>query len=408
MKHSVQLAQGNPEYSAGSSIRPLAVIFVTCFLALLLSGMTLGLLPEYIHSSLGYGDIVVGTFIGTQYLVTLLSRQLTGKIADTRGGGYATRLGLLICFLSGAFLLLSVFLEQAPAYSLGVLFLSRILLGAGESLLIVGISAWGFSLVGTASMGKLLVWIGMGMVAGQSAGAPLGVLLANHFGLVCAVSSLVVIPLFAMGLIRTLPQVRSQVSRTSVSFFATVKKIWRPGCGLALAGIGFGCIASFSVLYFASMGWRGAALTLTAYGSGYIFIRLFFAYLPDKFGGAMVGTVCLLVIALGQVLMAAAPSSIVAVGGAAITGMGYSLVYPSFGLIAISYVKPENRGTAVAAFSAFFDISVGVTAPVAGVIATIANYRSVFAFGTLAALTGAAIAYTEWKRSRAGQQPARN
>lgn len=400
MKLSAQFKQDDPEYSGANVIRTLAVIFTTCFLALLLSGMTLGLLPAYIHTSLGYGDIVVGTFIGTQYLVTLLSRQLTGKIADTRGGSYATKQGLLVCFLSGVFLLLSVFAEQAPAYSLTLLFLSRILLGAGESLLIVGISAWGFSLVGTARMGKLLVWIGMGMVAGQSAGAPLGVLLANHFGLVCAVSSLVVIPLLAIALIRILPQVHSQISHTSVSFFATVKKIWRPGCGLALAGIGFGCIASFSVLYFASMGWQGAALTLTAYGTGYIVIRLFFAYLPDRFGGAVVGMVSLLVIALGQVLMASAPSSVIAVAGAAITGMGYSLVYPSFGLIAIGYVKPESRGTAVAAFSAFFDISVGVTAPIAGVIATIANYRSVFTFGAIAALAGAAIAYTEWKRSR--------
>ena len=44
------------------------------------------------------------------------------------------------------------------------------------------------------------------------------------------------------------------------------------------------------------------------------------------------------------------------------------------------------RGTALGAYAAFFDLSLGIAAPVAGLIATWFNYQLVYMFGGLSCL----------------------
>jgi hypothetical protein len=45
-----------------------------------------------------------------------------------------------------------------------------------------------------------------------------------------------------------------------------------------------------------------------------------------------------------------------------LTGCGMSLIFPSFGKIAIRSIPIENRGMAMAAYNAFFDLGMGLTA----------------------------------------------
>jgi MFS family permease len=55
-----------------------------------------------------------------------------------------------------------------------------------------------------------------------------------------------------------------------------------------------------------------------------------------------------------------------AVLGATLTGLGFSLVFPAMGVLATRSVPPEQRGRAVGNFIAFADIALGVTGPVVG------------------------------------------
>jgi predicted MFS family arabinose efflux permease len=55
-------------------------------------------------------------------------------------------------------------------------------------------------------------------------------------------------------------------------------------------------------------------------------------------------------------------------------------------------VDDERRGAALGAFTAFFDIGVGLGGPIAGATAAVAGYAAVFYISAAAALASAALA----------------
>ena len=375
----------------------LLVIFGAIFSEFLIMGISSGVLPGFVHQRLGFNNLIVGLVIGAQYVATLLTRHLAGQTADTKGGRKSVTIGIILSALSGGACLLSLTMTSMPVVSLSLLLAARIALGVGESFLVIGIFAWGFILVGPKNTGKVMVWNGLGMHGGMAFGAPLGLFLSSSLGMSAAFGAIMIFPLIGYLVTYLLPNIPLPKQEARLPFYKAIHLVWKSGTGLALASIGFGGIASFITLYFIQKGWQNAPLALSAFGAGYIIMRLFFAHYPDKFGGARVAMACLAIEALGQILIWKAPSSIVAITGAVLTGCGMSLVFPSFGQVAVKRVSLSNRGMAMAAYNAFFDLGMGLTAPVAGLIAGGIHYDNIYLFGAIAALVGLLLAYMEYK-----------
>jgi MFS family permease len=389
----------NEHFETKHILKPLFTIFGIIFLEFLIMGISLGVIPAYVHKILGFSNLIVGVIIGIQYASTLCTRHFAGKLADSKGGKRSVITGITISSLSGLFCLLSVWLVPYALLSLASLIVGRILLGIGESFLVIGIYTWGFILVGPTNTGKVMVWNGMGMYGGIACGAPLGIFLTSIFSLSTAFAGIFLFPVvsfFAMLLLRNVPLPEKVVK---LPFYKAVNLVWKSGTGLAFASIGFGGIASFISLYFIQRSWDGASLAITAFGAGYVVMRIFFAHYPDKFGGAIVAMVSLLIEIAGQLLIWGAPSALAGIVGAGLTGIGMSLVFPSFGIIAVKKVAAANRGMAMAAYNAFFDLGMGLTAPIAGLVAGAGNYSNIYILGALAAAVSAVMAYLEYKKT---------
>jgi MFS family permease len=176
------------------------------------------------------------------------------------------------------------------------------------------------------------------------------------------------------------------------AFTRVIGAVWLPGLGLALSSVGFGAITTFIVLLFAQQGWGQAWLALTAVSVTFILGRLLFGHLPDRIGGPKVAFVCVLIEAAGQALIWRAPSPGLALLGAAVTGLGYSLVYPGFGVEAVRRAPPASRGLAMGAYTAFLDLALGLANPALGWVAGGAGLSAVFLVSTLVVLGAAAIA----------------
>ena len=171
-----------------------------------------------------------------------------------------------------------------------------------------------------------------------------------------------------------------------------IAAVWLPGVGSALSSVGFGAITAFVSLLFVAHGWSPGWAPFTAFAIAFMAARLSFGHLADKIGGATVALVCVLIEATGQALIWLAPFATLALVGAALTGFGYSLVYPGFGVEAVRRAPPESRGLAMGAYSAFLDLTLGLASPALGLIGAATGLNALFLASTLAVLSAAAVA----------------
>jgi len=131
--------------------------------------------------------------------------------------------------------------------------------------------------------------------------------------------------------------------------------------------------------------------------------RLFLGHLPDRLGGARVALISAAAEAIGLALIWSAPSRFLAVVGALLTGFGYALVYPGFGVEAVRRAPPESRGLAMGAYTAFLDVALGFGSPALGLVAGRNGLSSVFLAGALLVFGAAVIALRLlYKRRRSG------
>jgi MFS family permease len=359
-------------------------ITLAVFMGFLTFGLALPVLPLHLHYTLDMSPVVVGVTIGCQFAAALLSRAWSGALADTRGGKRAMLLGLPIMAVGGLVYLASLALIATPTASLGVLLFGRILLGGGESLLITGALSWAMGLVGPQNAGKVMAWVGIAMYGAFAAGAPLGTFIYGRYDFPGIAFATIVIPLLALGLIIPAAPVAVIAAAKRLPFYKVLGTVWVPGLGMGLCCVGFGVITTFMALLFAAKNWGSASLAFTAFGATFIGARLFFAHLPDKIGGAKVALVCVVIETAGQLLIWQAGGAAMAYAGAALTGLGYSLAFPGFGVEAVRRAPPQSRGAAMGAFVAFFDIAVGLTGPAAGAIANVAGVNAVYLAGACA------------------------
>ncbi|MDQ1832398.1 arabinose transporter [Massilia scottii] len=359
-------------------------ITLTVFVAFLTLGLALPVLPLHVQSALSMSPLVIGIVVGSQFVAALLTRAWAGNTVDMRGAKRAVLLGLGLGACSGAACLASL---GAPAGygAVVILIAARVLLGCAESLVVTGALGWGVGLAGPQRAGKVMAWVGIAMYGAYAAGAPLGVFVYGRYGFAGIALASVAIALVALAIVAPSHTVR-------VPFYKVLRAVWLPGLGLALSSMGFSVITAFVALLFAARGWGDAALAFTAFGTAFIGARLLFGHLPDMFGGAKVALLCVLIEAAGQVLMWSAPSALMACAGAAITGFGYSLAFPGFGVEAVRRAPPQSRAAAMGAYVAFLDMSLALGGPLAGLVAMRWEVGSVYLAGAVAVASSAFVA----------------
>ena len=386
--------------------RPLAItlqvmsIVLFTFIGYLNIGIPLAVLPGYVHNHLGYGTVIAGLVISVQYLATLLSRPYASRIIDNLGSKRAVMYGLAGCGLSGVFMLLSSWLSAMPALSLASLLLGRLVLGSAESLVGSGSIGWGIGRVGAHNTAKVISWNGIASYGAIAIGAPLGVLMVNHWGMWSMGAS--IIALAVLGLLLAWPKLAAPiVSGVRLPFLHILGRVLPHGTGLALGSIGFGTIATFITLYYATQQWENAVLCLSLFGASFIGARLLFGNLINRIGGFRVAIACLSVETVGLLLLWLAPNPQLALAGAALSGFGFSLVFPALGVEAVNLVPASSRGAAVGAYSLFIDLSLGITGPLVGAVAAGFGFASIFLFAALAAFSGLMLSVYLYRQARA-------
>jgi MFS family permease len=362
-------------------------IFIVTGLGLVTIGATLPVLPKYVTGPLGSGDIAVGVVTGAFAATGLLFRPIGGAFADARGRKPVVVAGALITALSGALLFV-------PA-GVGGLIVARLFLGAGEGMVYVAGAAWIVDMAPVARRGRVIGLYGLAIWGGLSLGPPIGELLlrATSFDGVWAFATIA--PLVGALVASRIPEsyvplAAGRPNRRDRLRGLIARESLGPGAALTLTVFGYATLAAFIVLHLDERGIGHGALVFTTFAFTVVTVRIIGGGIPDRFGGTRSAAAAGAMQAGGLFVLAAAQSLAVALLGAALMGAGFALLFPSLALLVVDAVPEDRRGAAMGTFTAFFDIGVGVGAPLAGIAAGIGGYglafvmAGVFGLGTIA------------------------
>jgi MFS family permease len=377
----------------GSLLSPtFAVVMVASFLYFTSIGSLLPTLPRYVEDELGGGGLQVGIGVGAFAVSAALLRPWVGSLGD--------RKGRRILAVGGSIVVAVSIFTYAAAGSLWVLVLARLLTGAGEAAVFVGVATAAQDLAPDHRRGEAASYFSVALYGGLAVGPALGEALVDQgFGVVWAVSGgcAALAALVALWI----PRGRT-VEHTGGRKFLQRDALW-PGVILLLGLIPFTAFATFVPLFADEIGLDSVGGVLAVYAGLVLIVRIFGARLPDRLGWQAGSTLALCGVTVGIWLVAALGSTasiwLAAVG----LGAGMSLLYPSLFTAVMAAAPPDERSHAVGTFSVFFDLSQGLGAACVGLVVSLSGGSERAGFGAAGAMAFVGLV-VQWRlRSRIGR-----
>jgi predicted MFS family arabinose efflux permease len=251
---------------------------------------------------------------------------------------------------------------------------------------------WAILIVGDEHTGKIISYNGIASYGALAVGASLGVIIDQIAGLPAIGILITLIGLTGWAIARRRPAIKSKAVGIREPFLKVFRIVTPYGATLAIGGLGFGSISTFITLYYASNTWSGAVYCLSVFSIMFILGRIAFESAIDKYGGMRTAIACLSVEALGLLVIWQAPNPALALTGAGIAGFGFSLLFPALGVMAVKAAPAANRGSALAGYGLFIDLSLGLTGPLFGFVAGNLGMNRLYAAACIIVLIGLLIA----------------
>ncbi|BAV05670.1 Predicted arabinose efflux permease, MFS family [Filimonas lacunae] len=370
----------------------LASFAALTFIGYFTIGLALAVLPVFIHQQLGFNAMIAGAVISIQYVTTFLMRGYAGNLVDKKGPKPAVMLGMAGFTVSGLVLIAAIMVKHIPTLSLSLLVITRLVTGFGEGLIGASPINWAILTVGDKHTSRAISFNGIASYGALAIGASLGVAISNSLGMTNIGIFIFVTGLGGYFYSKSKKPLQGNTDAPREAFLQVLKKVSVYGICLALGGVGFGTISTFITLYYAYLNWTNAVLCLSVFSTLFILARVVFGSTIDKYGGMRIALACLSLETVGLLLIWLASTPFAALAGAGITGLGFSLVFPALGVEAVKRVPPANKGAALGGYGLFIDISLGITGPMIGAVASHWGMQYIFPFSMGVVFTGLLLA----------------
>jgi MFS family permease len=345
-------------------------------------GTVLPGLAPHVRYDLGGSDKTVGFVIGIFSFTALISRFVSGPLADRRGRKIAIVAGLVSCALAGVAYLLPIGVMGA--------FIGRILQGFGEACLYTGAAAWAVEMAGIERSAQALGYLSSGIWGGISAGPVIGHWLGafEHAAIFQSVAALV-----AVAVLSRVPETYKADPDARPRRWVPLALI-KPGLAIGFVNVHYPVVTGFLILHLARYGDSGP-VAFSAYALVILTSRFFLGGLPDRIHPGITYFIGLACMAIGLVGIGSGPPPAAAIAFTALLGFGFSFPWASIASTVLRRTPERERGSAVSVLSAFYDLFVGVSSIAAGTVANSYGYSAAFymAAGSLilAAVAGRAV-----------------
>jgi MFS family permease len=347
-------------------------------------GAIVPLLGPHVKRDLGQSDFVVGLAIGIFSVVALTSRLIAGPVSDRHGRKPALMAGLICCSVSG--------LAYLMPLGVTAVFVGRILQGLGEAFLFVAAAAWAVEAAPEGRKAQALGFLGAGVWGGLSVGPAIGTLLGSFHN---AALLLVVTPIPAVLALRGATETLRQPHPSAKPPSLIPRRALLPGVALGFVNVHYPAMAGFLTLHLASNGNTAGGKAFSAYAMVILTSRFFLGGLPDRIGPRFTFYCGLICMAAGLFLLSLGPGPWLSIFGAALTGFGFSLPWPSIASTVLNQAPENERAASVGLLTACVDLFVGASSFLDGALAQRFGYAPLYwvaiASLAIAALLGAKV-----------------
>ncbi len=375
--------------------------FALAWLASLFMGLSYMLFlhfPEYLDG-LGASEVEIGAIFAATAVAAIAVRPAVGRAMDLQGRRRVIIAGNVVNVIA---LTLYLTVNAVDAWAYGV----RLVHGIAGAILFTSLFTYGADIIPAARRVQGLALFGVsGLLPIGLAGVIGEVILSvsDFDGLFLAALAFAVVA----GLL-TIPlpeQPADTAGGPRRSFLAPILQ-----ADLAPLWVITLVFSAAVQAYFVFMktftieeGFGSVGLFFACYASTAIGLRILAGWLPDRVGQKRVLFPAFAALIAGFVVLAAARSAVgIAVAGV-LCGAGHGYAFPiTFGMV-VSRARPAERGSALAAYTALFDVALLVSGPAFGAVIALLSYRAMWLVA--GAVLAAGVAGFAWWDRRVAPAP---
>lgn len=362
-------------------------------------------LHTYVHwpgwlEQRGAGEVLIGVLVAVMAVAAILARPFVGRVMDTRGRKLVIVVGGLTHVVTPALYLL---VDAMPNASWAAVVGVRIVHGVAQAAMFSVLFTVAADLVPAKRRAQGIALFGVSGMIPMAIGGLLGdwVIVDGDYRMLYVVSGVCALA----GLLVSLPLPETRRGGTSRGFFAPLvapelRPLWFVGASFAIGLAAYFVFLKTYLLEAPQLGTMG--MFFTTYAVSAVLLRLLFSWVPERLGLIRVLIPSLMAGAAGLSLIAFATAPAHLIGAGVLCGIGHGFAFPIISALVITRAQPEERGSAIALFTALFDLGVLIGGPSFGISATYAGYPATF--GLAAGLVSVAtIVFVVWDRQvRAG------
>jgi MFS family permease len=117
----------------------------------------------------------------------------------------------------------------------------------------------------------------------------------------------------------------------------------------------------------------------STYAISAVLLRALFSWMPERYGLIRVLIPSMVTSAAGLLVLAFASEPTHLILAAALCGIGHGFAFPITSALVVTRAKPEERGSAVALYTALYDLGILLGGPTFGLAIKLADYPPTFA-----------------------------
>lgn len=179
-------------------------------------------------------------------------------------------------------------------------------------------------------------------------------------------------------------------------------------CGFLVA-FAYGGISAFVSVYGDGMGLtKMTNYFFAVYALMVVLPRPLLGRLFDKVGAKYVIYPGIVVYVLGQFLLSQAFTGFGFLGSAAVIGLGYGALFPSFQALAVQSAPHHRKGFATSTYLFFYDAGIGVGSLLLGMVAGHSNYHNMYLVSSIVVIFTVVLFFLLHHRPSVGARNTRN